>query len=591
MLQNYTPTEWIDNRTVGTAKVMNNIENGIKDAHDRIDGVDSQIKDKANLDEVVKKGYATLNDFNDETRKAILENNSIDINYVLGIHNVLNENLANNSVDYSKVDFFNTYTSVNVLDKSKVTIGYMISSKGEITTHETGGITDYIKVFPGDVIRTTSTWEGAFFDSDKNYISGNEFGDTEIVAPEGARYYRQSINATYHLDTSMITINNALPDSYVKFLEYSEPTKDFADKIMLIMKSSTIKADDTDFFINSSENLFNKNTVTNKHIVDDNGNLISHDTGCVSDYISVKADTTYYINQNWNGAFYDSNKNFISLKDFGLTEFITPENCCFIRLSLNEIHKDSYMLSLTPITTYVDYLDTLRFKNNNDLLSIAQQLLDTSLFLKDDYKGKKWIALGDSLTEANIRTTKHYHTYIAEETGITVVNMGVGGTGYKRQEENNKAFYQRVKDIPNDFDLITIFGSGNDLGLGINKLGNPTDTTTDTICGCINTTIDKIYEVKVDAKIGIITPCPWGNYNPIDPNNSMAKYSNALVEICKLRGIPVLDLYRSSNMRPWDENFRELYYKRDDGNYVHPDEDGHREFLYKRILSFIQSII
>lgn len=44
MSRNYTPTEWVDNRTVGTASVMNNMEKGIEDAHDRIDGVDSQIK-------------------------------------------------------------------------------------------------------------------------------------------------------------------------------------------------------------------------------------------------------------------------------------------------------------------------------------------------------------------------------------------------------------------------------------------------------------------------------------------------------------------------------------------------------------------
>lgn len=49
MSQNYTPTEWVDNRTVGTASVMNNMEKGIEDAHDRIDGVDEQIKDTENL--------------------------------------------------------------------------------------------------------------------------------------------------------------------------------------------------------------------------------------------------------------------------------------------------------------------------------------------------------------------------------------------------------------------------------------------------------------------------------------------------------------------------------------------------------------
>ena len=45
MSQNYIPTKWEDNKTVGTASVMNNMEKGIKNAHNRIDGVDSQIKD------------------------------------------------------------------------------------------------------------------------------------------------------------------------------------------------------------------------------------------------------------------------------------------------------------------------------------------------------------------------------------------------------------------------------------------------------------------------------------------------------------------------------------------------------------------
>lgn len=46
MSQNYTPTEWVDNRTVGTANVMNNMERGIEDAHNRIDGLTNGKLDK-----------------------------------------------------------------------------------------------------------------------------------------------------------------------------------------------------------------------------------------------------------------------------------------------------------------------------------------------------------------------------------------------------------------------------------------------------------------------------------------------------------------------------------------------------------------
>ena len=69
----------------------------------------------------------------------------------------------------------------------------------------------------------------------------------------------------------------------------------------------------------------------------------------------------------------------------------------------------------------------------------------------------------------------------------------------------------------------------------------------------------------------------------------MAKYSEALREVAKRYSIPVLDLYYGSNLRPWDETFKELYYKRDDGNSVHPDEDGHK-ILANKFKMFIQSL-
>lgn len=186
--------------------------------------------------------------------------------------------------------------------------------------------------------------------------------------------------------------------------------------------------------------------------------------------------------------------------------------------------------------------------------------------------GIKWTAMGDSLTEDNSRTTKHYFDYISERTGVEVVNMGDSGTGYKKGEDDNAAFYQRASDIPIDTDIVTVFGSGNDLTLA---LGTPTDTGTNTICGCVNTTIDNIYDVVPTARLIIVSPTPWQSYNPANEGNAMDLYSKALGEICRRRGIPFLDLYHCSGLRPWDSEFRTLAYSKDDGNGVHPDETGH----------------
>jgi hypothetical protein len=206
-------------------------------------------------------------------------------------------------------------------------------------------------------------------------------------------------------------------------------------------------------------------------------------------------------------------------------------------------------------------------------------------FLK--WSGKKWATIGDSHTEHNIRATKNYHDYVAEKTGITVVNLGSSGSGYKRRWEDNKAFYQLLDRIPEDTDVVTFYGSGNDLAT---DLGEVTDTGTDTLCGCINTTIDRYNELFPGVPLGIVTPCPWASSNPSNPNNKMALYSDAIVEICRRRSIPCLDLYHCSNLRPWEAAFRELFYTRDDGGGCHPDENGHA-ILAPKFAAFLEQLI
>ncbi len=204
------------------------------------------------------------------------------------------------------------------------------------------------------------------------------------------------------------------------------------------------------------------------------------------------------------------------------------------------------------------------------------------------YHGKKWVCMGDSLTEKNLRSDKNYHDYISEKTGITVVNMGRSGSGYKRTEDEGFAFYQRISDVATDADVVTIFGSGNDLKFA-DSLGLPADTGTDTICGCINTTIDNLYAVLPTVQLGIISPTPW-IYNQPSDNGTMCAYADALKSICQLRGIPFLDLFRCSGLRPNDATYRALVYSKDEGNGVHPNELGHK-IIASHVKAFIDSLI
>ena len=54
MSNSYMPTEWIPNRTIGTADVMNNMEEGISSSHDRLDEKDTEIAEiKASIEDIL----------------------------------------------------------------------------------------------------------------------------------------------------------------------------------------------------------------------------------------------------------------------------------------------------------------------------------------------------------------------------------------------------------------------------------------------------------------------------------------------------------------------------------------------------------
>lgn len=230
--------------------------------------------------------------------------------------------------------------------------------------------------------------------------------------------------------------------------------------------------------------------------------------------------------------------------------------------------------------------------NGNLLVEFVDGQIKTKNFRSEYIRqlmGKKWTCLGDSLTEHNLRTTMNYHDYIADETGITVYNLGHSGCGYAKVGGNGQTFADQAANIPNDTDVITIFGSGNDKSSGLD-LGTATDTGTTTICGCINATLDVVYANHPTIPLGVITPTPWASSEPSDGVTAMSQYCEKLIEICNLRGIPCLDLYHCSNLHPTDTDFRPLAYSHDDGDGVHPDETGHA-IIAPRIRQFLFSLI
>lgn len=308
----------------------------------------------------------------------------------------------------------------------------------------------------------------------------------------------------------------------------------------------------------------------------------------VHDLTTINASGLKLSNQQWSGVemyyicSYDEDKNYInnSMDNTGHIIYTIPEGAKYITVSyVNTTYDDFTVIPGTKRPA--------RYVN-----SVERKFLDSTHTAK--WYGLKWTAMGDSLTEYNFRAQKNYIEYIAEKTGLMPTNLGVSGTGYRRGINNNNSFYNRVSTIPSDCDALTIFGSLNDLG-DDQTIGTIDDTISDdTVFGYVNATIDAIYSQKPTINIGIISPTPWKDSKPWSETDAATQYANGLKQICYRRGIPFLDLYHCSNLRPWDATARNLFYKNDivDGVNAgcHPDSDGHK-MIATKIEAFLSSLL
>jgi len=267
----------------------------------------------------------------------------------------------------------------------------------------------------------------------------------------------------------------------------------------------------------------------------------------------------------------NANSPYTIAEGIKYVRFSYHSNNLFPMLTLNENELTPY----EPYELYTRFVSSDYALKSECLLNKLSQL--------------KWCVLGDSLTEKNSKAETAYYDYIAKDLNLSVYNLGVSGTGYARSD--NK-FSNRTLHADNaKFDFMTIFGSFNDAGAGI-PIGTPTDSGNSTICGCINVAIDNFYTGKPFKPLGLITPCPW---KTIPPDNEWGnQYADAIISIAKKRGIPYLDLFRSSGIRPWaGESYLAKFYTEngvtDDG--VHPNSLGHKMFLYPQIKQFVLSLI
>ena len=582
-----------------------------KDLASRLDASDDKLNSATTqLAQKVDKGNVSVSDINKNLGKLDQTYMTDEFLQQMAGDTPINAVPADNSITSSKVaDGAITPTKTNFLTQDDLTSSATIQTGGFYQWNNAGAWfadTGYV-AFKNVIVETGKTY---LFHNASNVsywtTTGTYVGGTSI----STNPYQLTIAnpGIYELRFAVLNANQSLFKVVEKDL-YLINTLKVQDSNLSGEINASKLSDDTIFGNKIAENeitidhlakvknLFDKATLQSG-IVLDNGTVGAND-----DYnhfeIDLKPNTYYSLPNiiNPSAVLFESGGAKIALKTntssaikisaqtFKTTATTTRAlfNVYVGDTTTNPNHKDKYMLveSDNYPTGYLEFGTTYKL----DWL--------------DEYQPKTWsdktaAFLGDSLTEKNQRSRLNYHDYINAETGLKAINLGKSGTGYKRYDESNNAFYQRVANIPTNVDATIIFGSFNDLYTNV-PLGTVDDTTADTLAGSMNLTIQNYFTRMGTTPVGIVSPTPW--YEPsiavtdiLDSNNKFTAYVDILEKVAIKNGLPFLDLYRHSGLRPWDSNFRTLAYSLDDGNGVHPDENGHKLF-YPQIREFLKTLI
>ena len=130
-----------------------------------------------------------------------------------------------------------------------------------------------------------------------------------------------------------------------------------------------------------------------------------------------------------------------------------------------------------------------------------------------ELKTKKINFLGDSITEGHgVAPEQAFVARIAQKTGATCRNYGIGGTRIAKQRVPSEEqrwdldFCGRVAQMDPDADVVVVFGGTNDFGHGDAPLGTMTDRTPDSFYGGLHTLYLSLLNRFPTALIVILTP-------------------------------------------------------------------------------------
>lgn len=263
---------------------------------------------------------------------------------------VVDRSITSSKINYKAIDIEHlniVEQSTNLINENKFTTGYTLSnSTGEPTANVSYSVSDFFPVKPSTDYRMANITRWAIYDSNKTFIIS---ATTQAINASNNynSYYARIVlsNSVLSAGTGQMNEGNTL----LTYQKYFDPrftdvsglkkAADLRDDIVtstkILNKAVTINHID---FIDISSNLLDTMNLKKGFTIDGTTGLeISSSTNNVSDFIKIKANTSYISSNVARRAFYDNTKVFIS-STTGNSSFTTPSNAYYVKWVVGNTH-------------------------------------------------------------------------------------------------------------------------------------------------------------------------------------------------------------------------------------------------------------
>ena len=327
----------------------------------------------------------------------------------------------------------------------------------------------------------------------------------------------------------------------------------------------------------ASNNLYDAENLVGTYII--NGSSVSG----LSNWIPVKAKTKYASDAHHTQYyFFDAEKNYLSGETYitGPVVVTAPQ--------------DGFLLIKTNGNTETIVVEGTDLVNHYEGYYALKESLTKRVSKADNntWVGKKWLAIGDSLTDPQY-ASEGYPYLVSKALGLTLTNVGASG-------KVMNYFVDLIPGYADDFDLVTVLLGTNNQGYNcaIGSLNDGVDYTTN---NSFYAQAQKVAEVLMGkyptAVIAFLTPIRRTGVDGQNNNDdgyminalglTTEPYAEAVKEVADYYGLPCLDLYHNG-INPKSEWMRQLYFVNSDG--THPNNKGHAKYIAPVIKAFLESL-